>query len=122
MITNTNINNCQSLWNELTNKQIDKNTACSINSCIKSYRHCNVFLKRLITRLIRTSRKEIKIPMRNKSVICSPFLKSETLLPFSTRLTILQHHSKTDNQFVFSSDSQKHKEKELKGKKSMILF
>lgn len=72
----------------------------SINCCIKSNRHCNVRLKRLITRLSELPEKRFRYPWEIKVIFAALFWSLKHAALFKTTHSF-QHHSKTDNLYFW---------------------
>lgn len=87
----------------------------SINCCIKSNRHCNVRLKRLITRLSELPEKRFRYPWEIKVIFAALFWSLKHAALFKTTHSF-QHHSKTDNLYFWCLTVRN------TSKKSMILF
>ncbi len=69
---------------------------CNINCCIKSNRHCNVRLKRLITGISELPEKRFRYPWEIQVIFTALFWSLKHAGLFNTTHSF-QHHSKTDN-------------------------
>ncbi len=79
-----------------TSESIKTVLTCSINCCIKSNRHCNVRLKRLITGISELPEKIFRYPWEIQVIFTALFWSLKHAGLFKTTHSF-QHHSKTDN-------------------------